>query len=308
MTRYWVIAPFDSTKPKVWDRVWQFDLTNEVISIGWKELGDFSSLSESELKAAVQQTYGHTSVLNMLWDFYHSTHVGDIVIARRGRKTIAGVGTVTRPAYYSHAKNIEASGPEHAFSNHLSVRWHDTPRDKEFDRIVFGMRTVTEISETKYRELVGEPLEDMTLAVDPDVEDETEFVLEKYLEDFIVSNFAAIFRGELVLYQDPEENVLGQQYTTDVGIIDILAREPTTNSLVVIELKKGRESDKVIGQTLRYMGWVSENLCQNGQAVKGIIICKDSDSRLSYALRMVENITIKYYSVDFKLSNMAFDV
>ena len=40
---------------------------------------------------------------------------------------------------------------------------------------------------------------------------------------------------------------------TEVGTIDILADEPDTNSLVVIELKKGRESDKVVGQTLRYI-------------------------------------------------------
>ncbi len=78
------------------------------------------------------------------------------------------------------------------------------------------------------------PLED----TDADVEDVTEFVLEKYLEDFIVSNFATIFQGKLVLYRDPEENVVGQQYTTDVGIIDILAIEPSTNNLIVIELKK----------------------------------------------------------------------
>ncbi len=303
MTRYWVIAPYDSTVPEVWGKVWQFDLANEVISIGWKELGDFSSLTESELRAAMQQAYGNIRSLNMLWDFYHSIQAGDIVIARRGRKKIAGIGTVIKPAYYSQALNVQASGPDHAHSNYLGVRWHDAPRDKEFDRIVFAMQTVWEITEAKYQELVGETNDTRTVVVEPDVENRAEFVLEKYLEDFIVSNFAAIFRDELVLYQDPEEGVIGQQYTTDVGIIDILAQEPSTNSLVVIELKKGRESDKVIGQTLRYMGWVSENLCRNGQAVKGIIICKDSDSRLSYALRMVSNVTVKYYRVDFKLSD-----
>ncbi len=51
------------------------------------------------------------------------------------------------------------------------------------------------------------------------------------------------------------------------------------------------------------MGWVSGNLCSDGQKVEGIIICKDSDARLSYALKMVSNITIKYYSVNFKLSD-----
>lgn len=302
MTRYWTIAPYDSTLPKVWEKVWQFDLTNEVISIGWSELGDFSNLSESELRVAVQQTYVRTNAFNMLWDFYHSIQVGDIIIARRGRKTIACVGTVIQPAYYSHTKNIEVAGSDNARSNYLGVHWHDMPRDKGFDHIVFGMRTVIEIPESRYRELVDGVSED----VESDVENKPEFFLEKYLEEFIVSNFATIFRGKLVLYKDPEEKVKGQQYTTDIGTIDILACEPSTNNLVVIELKKGRESDKVIGQTLRYMGWVSENLCRDGQLVKGIIICKDTDARLSFALKMVSNIAIKYYRVDFKLGDAPF--
>jgi len=243
----------------------------------------------------------------MLWNFYHSIQAGDIVIVRKGRKKIAGVGMVIKPAYYSQAYNVQASGPEHAHSHYLGVRWQDTLRDKEFDRIVFPMQTVWAINESIYQELVGETNEratvPVTLDIESAIENRAEFVLEKYLEDFIVSNFATIFQGKLVLYRDPEEGVIGQQYTTDIGRIDIVAQEPSTNSFVVIELKKGRESDTVIGQTLRYMGWVSENLCRNDQAVKGIIICKDSDLRLSYALKMVSNITVKYYRVDFKLSD-----
>lgn len=70
---------------------------------------------------------------------------------------------------------------------------------------------------------------------------------------------------------------------------------------VVIELKKGRPSDEVVGQILRYMGWVKQNLCKSGQAVKGLIICRDPDPKLSYALQMTNNIDVRYYSVSFKL-------
>jgi restriction system protein len=94
-----------------------------------------------------------------------------------------------------------------------------------------------------------------------------------------------------------------RQFETDVGTIDILAQETSSNAFVVIELKKGRESDKVVGQVLRYMGWVSENLCQQSQDVKGIIICKEEDPRLSSALRMVKNVSVKYYQVDFTLQD-----
>lgn len=299
-TRYWVIAPFDSTNREIWEKVWQFDLKNNVISIGWRELNDISAYSEDELRAAVEREYGSTRSFNMLWDFYHSVKEGDIVIARKGRKRIAGVGIVTKSAYFDREKNLKVIGAEHYYPNHIGVNWHDSPRDKEFDRIVFGMQTIYGISDVQYQELVGEqPIrEDVP---EQDIENKAEFVLEKYLEDFIVSNFAAIFQKELVLYRDPEENVIGQQYTTDVGRIDILAQDSKSGNFTVIELKKGRESDVVVGQTLRYMGWVQENLCKNGQTVKGLIICKDIDSKMSYALKMTNNVEVKLYRVDFAL-------
>jgi restriction system protein len=299
--RYWVIAPFANEAP--WESVWQFDLANEVISIGWEELGDFSKLSEAGLRAALHNAYGHTQNFNMLWNFYHSIHVGDTIIARRGLKVLAGVGTVTKEAFYSRNKNIQAN-PDHPHSNYLGVRWHNGPRNKEFSNIVFIQNSVQEILESKYQELISGKTDSVTVTetVDADVLDSVEFVLERYLEDFMVSNFGAIFGSELVLYRDPENNV-GQQYQTDVGPIDILARDIKSNSFVVIELKKGQHSDKVVGQILRYMGWVSEHLCRNEQKVRGIIVCKESDKRLSYALKAVKDIVAKYYTVDFKLSN-----
>jgi hypothetical protein len=69
-----------------------------------------------------------------------------------------------------------------------------------------------------------------------------------------------------------------------------------------MELKKGRPSDQVVGQILRYMGWVKKNLCTNGQAVKGLIICREQDPKLSFALEMTTNIEVRYYSVSFKLA------
>ena len=102
------------------------------------------------------------------------------------------------------------------------------------------------------------------------------------------------------IYEDADGND-GQQYATEIGPIDILAVEPKSNSFNVIELKKGRSSDQVVGQILRYMGWVKKNLCKPGQAVKGLVICSDPDPKLSYALEMTTNIDVRYYSVSFKL-------
>jgi len=57
MPRYWVIAPIESKPPDLFDKVWQFDLANNVISVGWKHLGDVSEMSREELAEAVSSTY-----------------------------------------------------------------------------------------------------------------------------------------------------------------------------------------------------------------------------------------------------------
>lgn len=122
------------------------------------------------------------------------------------------------------------------------------------------------------------------------------------MEEFIVTNFETVFGGRLQIYRNPDTGEYGQQYRTAIGPIDILALDAKTKSFVVIELKKGRSSDDVVGQIQRYMGWVKEKLCKRNQSVKGLIICEKPDPRLSYALKMTRSIAVKYYRVSFKLS------
>lgn len=303
MSRFWAIAPFESRQPDEFDRVWQYDISNNVISVGWKSLGDMSQMSRQDLSQAIEARYPDKRLstrslwANMIWAFYHEIKVGDFVIARRGLKTLAGVGRVDGSAYYSAGKC-----PFHGHPNFLDVAWQDVPRNKAFPGLVFQRPTLAELSEDQFRRLVegtGPPPE----LPDPNiqVEDPNEFVLEKYLEDFIVSNFESIFKGRMKVYAEAEEDE-GQQYdTNEIGRIDILAVEETTNSFVVIELKKGRPSDKVVGQTLRYMGWVKKNLCAEGQGVRGLVICRDHDPKLTYALDMTKDIDVRYYNVSFKL-------
>lgn len=302
MPRYWVIAPVEAKPTELFDQVWQFDLANDLISIGWTQLGDVSKVNRQELSEVVASTYSdkpqQTKGLfaNMLWAFYHEICPGDIVVARRGRKTLAAVGTVSEPAFYAPGRN-----PAHTHQNFLKVSWHEQPRDKPFPGVVFPMHTLAEFSEEQFHALVeGAGLPIVPSQAPEPIEDPNAFVLEKYLEDFVVSNFATIFKGEFKIFEDADGND-GQQYATDIGPIDILAVEPKSGSFVVIELKKGRPSDQVIGQILRYMGWVKKNLCSDGQAVKGLVICRDPDPKLSYALEMTTNIDVRYYSVSFKL-------
>lgn len=301
MPRYWVMAPIEAHPPEAFEKVWQFDLENSLISLGFSGLGDVSKMNREELATAVGAKYPdkppatRSLIANMFWAFYHEMSPGDLVIARRGRKMLAGVGRVTGQAVYSPGRS-----PIHGHPNFLAVSWQAAPRDKSFPGIVFPMHTLEELSEESFRRLEGGQPVIVVPPPEPGLEDPNEFVLEKYLEDFIVTNFATIFKDELRVYRDVDGND-GQQYSTDIGPIDILAQTRTGDSFVVIELKKGRPSDQVVGQVLRYMGWVKRNLCSDGQAVKGLVICRDPDPKLSYALEMTSNIDVRYYSVAFRL-------
>ena len=119
--------------------------------------------------------------------------------------------------------------------------------------------------------------------------------MENDLENFLVENLHLIDKG-LTLFQD-EQGKSGRQYITEIGNIDLLCKK--NNDFVVIELKKGRSSDKVVGQISRYIGWVKEKLA-NGNNVKGIIIVHDFDNKLKYAVLANPNIELKYYQISIE--------
>ena len=73
------------------------------------------------------------------------------------------------------------------------------------------------------------------------------------------------------------------------------------NDLVVIELKRGKTSDSTVGQILRYISWVKENVTEKEQNVRGIIIAKEVDKSLDYSVKNLDFVEVKTYKVDFQL-------
>jgi RecB family endonuclease NucS len=95
--------------------------------------------------------------------------------------------------------------------------------------------------------------------------------------------------------------LVGKEYDTrDAGRIDLLCKDPK-HCHVVIELKKGRVGHEVVGQTLKYIGWVQKNL---NKKARGIIIVNEPDDKLSYAaLPIGDLVKVKYYKVNFQISD-----
>jgi len=135
------------------------------------------------------------------------------------------------------------------------------------------------------------------------MEDYKDFGLEAHLEDFLVENWEKLDLGKKYNILEEDGDLVGQQYITPVGRMDILCKSKDEKEILVLELKKGRSSDAVVGQTLRYIGWLEENMAHNGEKIKGLIILGENDDRLKYSLKTVPNVDLMTYKVSFELKN-----
>lgn len=149
--------------------------------------------------------------------------------------------------------------------------------------------------------LIGEASGPTIVSKDPDVEDPVAFAMEKHLEEFLVQNWAGTQLSKDYDIFEEDGEIVGQQYPTDTGPVDILAIRKDKKELLVLELKKGRATDVVVGQVLRYMGYVLQELVEEGQTVKGVIIALEDDPKLRRALAATPNITFYRYQVSFRL-------
>ena len=129
-----------------------------------------------------------------------------------------------------------------------------------------------------------------------------EFALESFLEEFLLTNWEGIDWGRPLELWESQTGELGHELATPVGRLDFLCVDKATNALVVVELKRGRPSDRVVGQVARYMGWVRGELAEANQRVEGIIVAHEQDLQLAYAVTAVPGLTILTYSVDFALA------
>lgn len=226
--------------------------------------------------------------------------VGDIVLCPDGSGRYR-LGELIGDYYYAPGEILPHRRP---------VRWLSQIIDRS--DMSQGLRnstgsvgTVMNISRAGFHDeiekLIGDIPTATLISADETVEDPAAFAMEKHLEDFLVQNWAQTELGrEYDIYEEEGERV-GQQYATDTGPLDILAISKDKKSLLVVELKKGRASDAVVGQTLRYMGYVQEELAEEGQSVKGVIIALEDDQRIRRALMIVPSIVFYRYQISFKL-------
>lgn len=234
-----------------------------------------------------------------LWGVTKGLHNGDIVICPDGN------GTYWAGEIIGDYQWVAEGVPPHR----RPVRWFE----HKFDRASMSedlknatgftgpSSEITRFSEEIDRLIGAAPSGPRIVVADESVEDPVAFAMEKHLEDFLVQNWASTELGrDFDIYSEEGERI-GQQYATDTGPMDILAISKDKTQLLVVELKRGRASDVVVGQVLRYMGFVMQELAEPHQSVRGAIIALDGDQRTRRALAAVPNVDFYRYQVSFKL-------
>jgi restriction system protein len=195
-------------------------------------------------------------------------------------------------------------------SYRIDAQWHGFPGVIARQDMSDGLRnstgsiaTVCEITKhaAEIELLIAGNKPATVIATDETVEDASVFALEEHLEDFLVENWATTSLGQNYNIFSEDGEAVGQQYPTDTGPVDILAIRKDGKELLVVELKRGRASDAVVGQVQRYMGYVKDELLEAGQSVRGVIIALEDDLKLRRALSVASNIDFYTYKVTFQL-------
>jgi hypothetical protein len=147
--------------------------------------------------------------------------------------------------------------------------------------------------------------EEEKLEVAEDLEEDgpgsSEFLLERDLQRYLAENLECIEPG-LRLYD--VDGIKGFEFEAGGGRrIDILATD-RSGALVVLELKVSKGYDRVVGQLLRYMNWVRQNLADPGQRVRGIIVCRTMSEDLRLACAGLVEVQLFEYRLSVSLSEV----
>lgn len=233
-----------------------------------------------------------------LWTVSKGLSQGDVVICPNGSGGYY-VGEINSDYYYKEGQILP---------HRRNVKWYPVIIERNamseaLRNSTGSIGTTSDVS--NYRDEIETLIQGhrppVIISTDETIEDPSVFAMEKHLEEFLVQNWKHTDLGKNYRIFEEDGEMIGKQYATDVGNIDILAQSKDGKTFLVVELKRGRASDVVVGQILRYMGYVKEELAEPNQEVKGIIIALEDDLKIKRALVVAPQIEFYRYQISFKL-------
>lgn len=242
------------------------------------------------LQANPDKSRSAKHISDLFWSIFNEIEQGDIIVCPNGRGTLY-FGEVVSQYFYT---------PDSVLPHRRSVKW--LPATFKRVNISNEMKESLKVKSTsllisqhagEIEKYINEYVAPASI-IKPDS--------ERHLEDLIVENWGNTLLGKDFDIYEEDGELVGQQYPTNTGPIDILAVSKDRKELLVVELKKGRASNVVVGQIQRYMGFVQQKLAKDNQVVRGIIIASEEYRRIQNALLVTRNIEFyRYYlNIEFK--------
>ncbi|GEM_PF-1554852 len=165
-------------------------------------------------------------------------------------------------------------------------------RPTSFELFKYQIETAVPSEAKKISKDSVELLKTLSKEEQKEIED---LIYEKEIED-IYSRKPSLIESGLTMVEN------GRQYSTLIGRIDMLCKDGTGH-YVVVEIKRGNAEDKVIGQMLRYIGWVHQNLDGSGKT-RGVILAESFSDKIKHAriglLKENSKSFIKFRVVDVR--------
>lgn len=298
------------------NRYSEIALQDNFIGVGWQEYRDSLTnvvgLNWQQFKAetipGITKVYPDKpknaliAVSAQLNRFINVMQVGDIVLMPHQDTALLSAGEIIG--------EYEAASPDNdcPYVHRRKVKWlKELPRASFSEPLrnsagaimtIFSLNPHAEELErllgSQTQQVSGESLESLS-----------EFGLEAHLEEFLIHNWKRTELGKGYDIYTEDGVITGQQYPTATGPIDILAQSTDGKELLILELKKGRSGDAVVGQILRYIGFVQANLAEKGQTVRGLIITGKDDQKIRYAISTLPHVDFMTYQVSFKLKALS---
>jgi len=134
--KYWLYQPGEDA------RLWQTYLNEEIIGLGWDDLGDLANYdSKDAIVKALQTIYKTDSSkkndATANWDFYNTMEVGDRIIVKKGKRKLLGYGEVVSDYYYDADRD--------EYTSIRDVKWIKSGEwNLDFDLVLKTLTNITQ--------------------------------------------------------------------------------------------------------------------------------------------------------------------
>jgi len=200
----WIIAPGEDAS------IWEECKNGGYIAIGWDIINVNDYTNKNDLKKALILEYDvkkNTRKDTFLWNFCKNINIGDIVVARKGRSTIVGIGEIISD--YIAPNSEENPRVNNEYQQIRRVKWFDTEEYVVANKLL-PMDTVSKINSQSEHivNILNYSLNKYYKSNEIELKQETTYLIEKPNNEKKEEIIKQKFSDEEIKYKFTYKNIL----------------------------------------------------------------------------------------------------